>query len=93
MSLLGNTLRPDDGAFADYLVAQAHILVRLPLNISSEQGSALPTALFTAGFCLYSHLSFPYPEKSERAQAAQPVLLIYGGGTAIGSMQIQLAKL
>ncbi|RBA22579.1 TOXD [Fusarium proliferatum] len=88
-----NTLRPDDGAFADYLVAQAHILVRLPLNISSEQGSTLPTALFTAGFCLYSHLSFPYPEKSERAQAAQPVLLIYGGGTAIGSMQIQLAKL
>ncbi|KAG4261446.1 TOXD [Fusarium proliferatum] len=88
-----NTLRPDDGAFADYLVAQAHILVRLPPHISSEQGSTLPTALFTAGFCLYRHLSFPYPEHSEEAQSVQPVLLIYGGGTAIGSMQIQLAKL
>ncbi|KAF5706002.1 zinc-binding oxidoreductase, partial [Fusarium mundagurra] len=89
----GNTLRPDDGAFADYLVAQAHILVRLPPSISCELGSTLPTALFTAGFCLYRHLSFPYPEQSEESQPVQPVLFIYGGGTAIGSMQIQLAKL
>ncbi|KAF5725021.1 zinc-binding oxidoreductase [Fusarium mundagurra] len=89
----GNTLRPDDGAFADYLVAQAHILVRLPPNILFEEGSTLPTALFTAGFCLYRHLSFPHPQESGEAQSVLPVLFIYGGGTAIGSMQIQLAKL
>ncbi|KAF4334030.1 oxidoreductase [Fusarium beomiforme] len=89
----GNCLRPEDGAFAESLIAQAHALVRLPPNISSETGATLPTALFTAGFCLYKHLFLPYPGQSEETQNMKPVVFIYGGGTAIGSMQIQLAKL
>ncbi|KAK2686283.1 hypothetical protein QWA68_014846 [Fusarium oxysporum] len=88
----GNTLRPDDGAFAEFLVAQVHTLVRLPPSISPEQGATLPTALFTAGFCLYRHLLLPYPGSSETTEAL-PVVFIYGGATAIGSIQIQLAKM
>ncbi|KAL5590252.1 hypothetical protein FOBRF1_013809 [Fusarium oxysporum] len=89
----GNTLRPDDGAFAEFLVTQAHALVKLPPNISSELGATLPTAIFTAGFCLYRHLSLPYPGQRDMTQTKEPVVFIYGGATAIGSMQIQLAKL
>ncbi|KAJ4202382.1 hypothetical protein NW759_015368 [Fusarium solani] len=89
----GNTLSPDDGAFAEYVVAKAHALIHLPKSLSPELGSTLPTALFTAGFCLYRHLSLAYPGEAEAIQSTQPVVFIYGGGTAIGSMQVQLAKL
>jgi aspyridone synthetase trans-acting enoyl reductase len=93
MYMIGNTLSPDDGAFAEYVVAKAHALIHLPKSLSPELGSTLPTALFTAGFCLYRHLSLAYPGEAEAIQSTQPVVYIYGGGTAIGSMQGQLAKL
>jgi NADPH:quinone reductase-like Zn-dependent oxidoreductase len=89
----GNVLRPDDGAFADYVIVPAHTLLHLPKHISFEDGSTLATPLFTAGYCLYQHLSFPYPGETTMSEPDHSSIFIYGGGTAIGSMQIQLARL
>jgi NADPH:quinone reductase-like Zn-dependent oxidoreductase len=98
----GNALRPRDGAFAQYVAAPAHVILHLPSNMSFESGATLPTPLFVGGFSLYRHLTLPYPPLLEAMAIHQPLtkdgseqkaILIYGGGTATGSMQIQLAKL
>lgn len=89
----GNDLRPEDGAFADHIVVPAQVLFHLPKYISFEDGSTLATPLFTAGYCLYKTFSFPYPGEITKCNPNHSSIFIYGGGTAIGSMQIQLARL
>ena len=89
----GNILRPDDGAFAEYVVSPAHLLLHLPDHISFEEGSTLGVPLLTAGFCLYKNLSLAYPGKTAPDSREPQSVLIYGGGTSIGLMQIQLAAL
>ncbi|KAH8129487.1 GroES-like protein [Trichoderma asperelloides] len=98
----GNPLRPNDGAFAQYVAVPAHIILHLPKNMLFESGATLPTPLFVGGFCLYRHLSIPYPSLLSKAGTRSQTIgggnkwksiLIYGGGTSNGSMQIQLAKL
>ncbi|KAL6895011.1 GroES-like protein [Trichoderma evansii] len=98
----GNPLRPSNGAFAQYIAVPAHVVLHLPKHMSFESGATLPTPLFVSGFCLYRHLSIPYPFLPSGVDIIQPTIdngngyksiLIYGGGTSIGSMQIQMAKL
>ncbi|KIW19441.1 hypothetical protein PV08_00013 [Exophiala spinifera] len=93
MTMGGNTLRPQDGAFATYLVAPTHALLHLPDDMSFENGATLPTPVFTAGFCLYHQLSLPYPDRDAVFNGNAPTLLVYGGATSIGLMLIQMAKL
>ncbi|KAM6483978.1 chaperonin 10-like protein [Trichoderma sp. SZMC 28011] len=98
----GNPLRPTDGVFAQYVAAPAHMILRLPNNMSFEDGASLPSSLFVGALSLYKCLSIPYPpllgdkaikEPRSNDKSKLKEVLIYGGGTATGSMQIQLAKL
>lgn len=98
----GNPLRPSDGAFAQYVAVPAHVVLRLPQSMSFESGATLPTPIFVSGFSLYRNLSVRYPSLPSEAADSTPTtddpnrsnsILIYGGGTSNGSMQIQLAKL
>ncbi|KAL7917906.1 GroES-like protein [Trichoderma austrokoningii] len=98
----GNPLRPKDGAFAQYAAVPAHLVIHIPQDMSFESGATLPTPIFVSGFSLYRHLSLPYPSLPSEADSSTPItddentrksILIYGGGTSIGSMQIQLARL
>ncbi|KAF2099255.1 GroES-like protein [Rhizodiscina lignyota] len=88
----GNTLRPDDGAFAESVVAPAHAIIKLPDVVPFEQGAALATPVFIAALYLFKVLGLPWPDHTGISVLSTQVL-IYGGGTATGAMAIQLAKL
>ncbi|EHK47328.1 Hypothetical protein TRIATDRAFT_81382 [Trichoderma atroviride IMI 206040] len=97
----GNPLRPNDGAFAQYVAVPAHVVIHIPQDMSFESGATLPTPVFVSGFSLYRKLSVPYPSLPSEAvststtdsESGRQSILIYGGGTSNGAMQIQLAKL
>lgn len=95
-------MRPNDGAFAQYVSVPAHVVIHIPRDMSFESGATLPTPIFVSGFSLYRNLLVPYPSLPSEAVSSIPTIdgesrsksiLIYGGGTSNGSMQIQLAKL
>lgn len=96
----GNISRPCDGAFAEYTIAPAHILLRLPDQMSFEDGATLPVPAFTAGLCVEHVLSLPISSLAEavelaikKPEAVAPQLLVYGGASSTGLMIIQAAKL
>lgn len=71
------------GGFAEYTVATAHTVSRIPENISFEDAAAIPTAGYTAYQSLYRKLPFDQVE----------TILIHGGAGGVGGFGVQLAKL
>ena len=86
-----NFSQPEDGCFAEYAVAKADLLVKIPDSLSSEAAATFPLGVSTVGQGLYQKalkLNLPTnPTKNE-----EPVL-IYGGSSATGSLAIQYARL
>ncbi len=73
---------PNLGAHADYMIADQRRVVRLPANISLEEGSAFPAVFLTMWHCF---------EKA-RVQPGETVLVqTAAGGT--GLVSVQLAQL
>ncbi|KAF8527063.1 hypothetical protein JB92DRAFT_2699590, partial [Gautieria morchelliformis] len=64
----------------------------VPQNITPQQAASLPIPILTAVQALYlpSRLGLPEPPAQEPSKAW---ILIWSGGTAVGSYAIQLAKL
>lgn len=73
-------LQKQGGCWAAYAVAQEEVLIKLPENISSEEGAAIPIAGKTALECMREIIS------SKGTQ-----LFIAGASGAIGTIVIQLA--
>ncbi|KAI1100049.1 GroES-like protein [Jackrogersella minutella] len=81
------------GCFSEYVAATADILMKIPLGVSWEEAAAIGgTGIATLGVAFYGHLKIGFsPEKPASGAEAFPVL-VYGGGTATGTMAIQLLK-
>ncbi|KAK3309853.1 chaperonin 10-like protein [Chaetomium strumarium] len=89
-----NPLRPDNGAFAEYVAAPGDLVFNIPPGMDLDQAATLPCGLATVGFALYRHLGLPLPDPpaTESEAGAKPqYILIYGGGTATGTLLIQMA--
>ncbi|KAF5344778.1 hypothetical protein D9757_013433 [Collybiopsis confluens] len=80
----------DGGAFAEYTVVDASLLVDLPDSISFESGSTLCFAAFTACQALWQNQNLPTP--LEPAKTSFPIL-VWGGAGAVGQYVVQLIKL
>jgi len=82
------------GSFAEYVCATADILLKIPDGVSWEQGAAVGgVPLGTLGLAFWEFLGLPFdPEHPATKEESFPVL-VYGGGTATGTMAIQLLKL
>ncbi|KAL4876212.1 hypothetical protein BJY04DRAFT_210759 [Aspergillus karnatakaensis] len=85
-----NAVQPEDGAFAEYIVAKGDIQIKIPNNLSFQEAATLGVGITTVGQGLYQSLKLAPPETPTKE--ALPVL-IYGGSTATGTLAIQFAKL
>ena len=74
-------LQPQGGSWAEYAVAKQAVLIRLPANLTPQQGAAIPIAGKTALECM-----------RELNLSSGDSLFIAGASGAIGTIIIQLAK-
>ncbi|PCH01844.1 Polyketide synthase, enoylreductase [Penicillium occitanis (nom. inval.)] len=87
----GNLVQPEDGAFAEHILAKGDIQVRIPDSLSFEDASTLTLGVTTVMQGLYQKaLKLNLPDNPVKGDV--PVL-IYGGSTATGALAIQYAKL
>ncbi|KAH8704778.1 putative zinc-binding oxidoreductase ToxD [Talaromyces proteolyticus] len=87
-----NTAQPEDGSFAEYIVAKGNVTVRIPDNMGFAEAASLGVQVYTVGQGLYQSLKLPWPTEPTKPENKFPVL-IYGGSTAMGTLAIQMAKL
>lgn len=71
------------GAYADYVVATPHELVRRPAGVSERKAGALGVAALTAWQGLFDHGRLKRRER----------VLIHGGAGGVGHFAVQFAKL
>ena len=80
-----------EGAFQTYTVLLAHMASPIPSTLSYESASVLPLGVSTAACGLFQkdQLALQYP--SVPLKPTGKTLLVWGGGTSVGSNAIQLA--
>lgn len=95
-----NKLRPDVGAFAEYVGAYADLLLKIPDSMSFEQAASFGTGVATAAMSLFSEMKVPSSLDTLKQQLFMPTginkgdfVLVAGGSTATGTRAIQLLKL
>ncbi|PVH70213.1 putative zinc-binding dehydrogenase family oxidoreductase [Cadophora sp. DSE1049] len=86
-----NSLQPTIGAFANYVGAQADLVLKIPDKMSFAEASTLGTVFNTSSLALFKSLALPHSPESP-ATKPYPVL-VYGGSTATGIAAIQLLRL
>lgn len=79
------------GAFAHYVGATSHVVLKIPDHMSFEEGASLGNVIGTIGLALFRYLQLP-GDPLEPASNPRYVL-VYGGSSATGTMAIQLVKL
>ena len=87
----GNKLQPEDGAFAEHIVAKADVAWRIPQSMSFEEGATLGVGIHTVGQGLFQALKLDLP--ADDAKKKDEYVLIYGGSTATGALGLQFLKL
>lgn len=85
---------PNNGAFAEYIAADSRLLLRLPDAFDDLQGAALGGVGWgTAGLAFFDPDALALQGRPSSPAPAKEPVLVYGGGTASGTMACQLLKL
>ncbi|PKY04099.1 GroES-like protein [Aspergillus campestris IBT 28561] len=96
-----NKLKPDTGAFAEYVGAYEDLLLKLPDHMSFEEGASLGTGVATATLGLFHELSVltsldelrNSTGNADGPSQESKFVLVAGGSTATGTRALQLLKL
>jgi NADPH:quinone reductase-like Zn-dependent oxidoreductase len=92
----GEPLHPDNGCFAEVIIAKGDIAVKIPDGVSFEEAATTGVAWVTTGRCLYKALRVPFPrivDGGVEDVGRGRVLFIYGGSSLMGTATMQFAKL
>lgn len=89
-----NPANPDNGAFAEYLIADSRVLLRVPATWSDVEAAALggvgwATVALAMEDCL-KLAGRPSAPAQLRADGSRIPVLVYGGATATGTMACQI---
>ncbi|KAJ5155943.1 hypothetical protein N7492_008746 [Penicillium capsulatum] len=85
-------VRPQGGAFAEYVIAKGDMQMRIPESMSFEAAATFGVGLTTVGQNLFQVMELPFPGDSTEDMDGTSIL-VYGGATATGTLAIQVAKL
>ena len=88
-----DALRPDVGAFAEYVGATGHFLLKIPKVMSFEDAATLSTGLATAGMALFREFKLLGTLEQPTQKARPPFVLVCGGSTATRTRALQMLKL
>lgn len=86
----GNAVQPEDGAFAEYVLAKGDVQLKIPESVSFEAASTLllgTTTVMQGLFQKALKLNWPTDPVKEKTY-----VLVYGGSSATGALGIQFAK-
>ncbi|KAK3994450.1 zinc-binding dehydrogenase [Cladorrhinum sp. PSN332] len=92
----GNSVQPEDGAFAEYIAVKGDIQAKIPDGMSFEEAATFGVGITSVGQGLYQTLGLPLPSHSGEAtknKGSASSILIYGGSTCTGVLGVQFAKL
>ncbi|KZZ98914.1 enoyl reductase [Moelleriella libera RCEF 2490] len=86
--------RPSGGAFAEYASTIASLTVKLPDDMSFEEGACMGTSMTSAGMALFNCLKIPLPDPHNPTKPSEkaPFVLVSGGSTSTGTMAIQMLR-
>ena len=90
-ALGNNIVRKDEGGFAEYCVANADLLIKIPEGMSDEDAASPPAGIATAGMGLFQKHGMVMPGESKGGKGEQ--VLVYGGSTATATLAIQFGML
>ena len=86
-----NPERLDNGAFADYVAVPSKLVIRIPDTMSYQQAATFGCGMATSGVLLNA-LGLNLPRSSQSPAQEKKYVLVYGGGTATGTIAIQALK-
>ena len=86
----GNMLQPEDGAFAEKIVARSGAQMRIPKSMSFEDAAGMGVAALTVGQGLYQEMGLNWPNNPIKNDEW---ILIYGGSSGMGTVGIEFMKL
>lgn len=81
------------GAYAQYAVAHAHTVFKIPDTLTFEEASTIPLVSMTATLTLFRRQGFVAPWQKEKLSSNERPLLVYAASTALGTNIVKLAKL
>jgi NADPH:quinone reductase-like Zn-dependent oxidoreductase len=87
-----NTLHPEIGAFAEYIVVKGDLQYKIPEWMSFQEAATVGLGVTTAALGLYRSLGLALPTEPLKKEGKKQIL-VYGGSTATGTLAIQFAKL
>lgn len=84
------------GAYAEYAVAPAHTVLKIPDTLTYEEAATIPLVTTTAALTLFRRQGFLAPweiaDSASKEVNAKP-LLIYAASSSLGTYLVKLAKL
>lgn len=87
-----NTVHPEYGAFAEYILVKGDAAAHIPDSLSFQEAATLGVGVTTIGQALYQDKGLQLALPTKPLAQPEPIL-IYGGSSASGSLAIQYAKL
>lgn len=83
-------LRPQSGAFAEYVSIDGGMCFKMPQAMSFAEGASMPLRIVTACMALFGSLELPSELLQSPTTKDKLTVLVYGGATSTGTAAIQL---